>query len=73
MLKFKKKKTEEKLREDLESTKSSLKGWAGFFESFLRKFKNLTHIICLMPIYFIASFLHGAFFLACHQSFQIDQ
>lgn len=71
MLKFKRKKTEGKIREDLESTKSSLKGWAGFFESFLRKFKNLTHILCLMPIYFIASFCMGLSFWPAIKVFKL--
>ena len=46
-------------RIDLEGTTSSHKGFAGFFESMLRKFKTVMHAALTMPLYFISCLALG--------------
>lgn len=46
-------------RVDVDSNQSQKSGVAGFFESFLRSFRNLAHLILLLPVYGLGCFLAG--------------
>lgn len=50
---------EKKERIDVDSTISDLKGFAGFFESFLRRFKNASYMIALTPLYLVCLLAMG--------------
>jgi acetyltransferase-like isoleucine patch superfamily enzyme len=47
-------------RIDVDALKSDRRGFAWIFETILRRFKNLTQIVMLLPIYFLGCFLIGA-------------
>ena len=36
--------------DDINSTRSPKKGWAGFFETMIRKFQTIAFLICLIPL-----------------------
>src|SRR4051812_25921141 len=48
-----------KKRIDLDTTESSHKGLKGLLEGLLRRFKALTHIIIMMPVYVAACIVLG--------------
>ncbi len=50
---------ENRKRDDIDASKSSHTGIAGLFETVLRKFRNLMHIACLMPIYLLSAVAMG--------------
>lgn len=49
----------ENKRIDVDTTKSELKGLAGFIESFLRKFRMASYLIALIPLYFFCLLAMG--------------
>lgn len=46
-------------RDNVDSDKSQLKGAAGAFESLLRKFRNLMHMVIITPLYMICCLVVG--------------
>lgn len=65
--------SQNKTRQNVETTESSYKGFAGFFESTLRKFKNIMHALLLLPLYGVMALALGMAVAPALWFFQIAQ